>query len=135
MHDPQVYEDPDVYRPERFLKDGQLNPTVRDPFNYAFGYGRRSVQRPCVRFPPLSRSSSVHRICPGRHFAEASLFINIASLLHVFDITPPLDDAGRPIKITPAMTDGIIWCVNRVVPSSLGSSVHAIRRLRTSSLL
>lgn len=45
MHDPQVYEDPEIYRPERFLKDGQLDPTVRDPFNYAFGYGRRSVTR------------------------------------------------------------------------------------------
>ncbi|RDX45836.1 cytochrome P450 [Lentinus brumalis] len=88
MHDPQVYEDPDVYCPERFLKDGQLDPTVRDPFNYAFGYGRR--------------------VCPGRHFAEASLFINTASLLHVFDITPPLDEDGKPIRIEPAMTDGII---------------------------
>ncbi|TFK92563.1 O-methylsterigmatocystin oxidoreductase [Polyporus arcularius HHB13444] len=88
MHDPQVYEDPDVYRPERFLKDGLLDPTVRDPFNYAFGYGRR--------------------VCPGRHFAEASLFINTASLLHVFNITPPLDEDGKPIKIAPAMTDGII---------------------------
>ena len=108
MHDPQVYEDPDVYRPERFLKDGQLNPTVRDPFNYAFGYGRRSVQRPCVRFPPLSRSSSVHRICPGRHFAEASLFINIASVLHVFNISPPVDEHERLIHIEPRMSENML---------------------------
>ena len=48
------------------------------------------------------------RICPGRHFAEAGLFIIVASVLHVFDVTPPLDEQGRPIKITPGQTDGII---------------------------
>ena len=31
------------FRPERYLKDGQLNPDVRDPDCAAFGYGRRSV--------------------------------------------------------------------------------------------
>lgn len=29
--------------PERFLKDGRLNPDVRDPATIAFGYGRRYV--------------------------------------------------------------------------------------------
>ena len=51
------------------------------------------------------------RICPGRHFAEASLFINIASVLHTFDITPPLDEHGHPVKAVPGMTDGLLSCV------------------------
>ncbi|KAI0767308.1 CyP450 monooxygenase [Fomes fomentarius] len=88
MHDPDVYDDPETYRPERFLKDGKLDPTVRDPSRFAFGYGRR--------------------ICPGRHYADDALFINIASALHVFDITPPLDESGRPIKIEPRMSDGMV---------------------------
>lgn len=88
MHDADIYEDQEAYRPERFLRDGKLDPTVRDPAAYAFGYGRR--------------------ICPGRHYADAALFINIASALHVFDITPPLDDDGRPLKIEPRMSDGIV---------------------------
>ena len=47
-------------------------------------------------------------MCPGRHFAEASLFINIASVLHVFDILPPKDEHGRTIEVTPGMTNGLI---------------------------
>ncbi|KAI0730576.1 cytochrome P450 [Earliella scabrosa] len=88
MHDPEAYDEPDAYRPERFLKDGKLDPTVRDPSKFVFGYGRRN--------------------CPGRHYAEAALFINTASVLHVFDILPPLDQDGKPIRIEPRMTDGLV---------------------------
>ncbi|PIL29143.1 hypothetical protein GSI_09192 [Ganoderma sinense ZZ0214-1] len=88
MHDPAVFEDPDEFRPERFIRNGKLDVSARDPSAFAFGFGRR--------------------ICPGRHFAEAGLFIIVASVLHVFDITPPLDEQGRPIEITPGQTDGII---------------------------
>ena len=31
------------YQPERYLKDGKLNPDVMDPDSVAFGYGRRWV--------------------------------------------------------------------------------------------
>ncbi|PIL29172.1 cytochrome P450 [Ganoderma sinense ZZ0214-1] len=88
MHDPAVYEDPHVFRPERFIRDGKLDLSVRDPLAFVFGFGRR--------------------ICPGRHFAEASLFISVASILHVFDITPALDADGRPIAIKHSQTAGFI---------------------------
>ncbi|EJF61737.1 cytochrome P450 [Dichomitus squalens] len=86
LHNPAVFEDPDQFRPERFIRDGKLDLTVRDPTTFIFGYGRR--------------------ICPGRHFGEAALFINVASALHVFDITPPLGADGKPIKVEYSMTDG-----------------------------
>ncbi|KAJ8474077.1 hypothetical protein ONZ51_g7462 [Trametes cubensis] len=79
LHDPQAYENPFDFFPERFIRDGGIDPNVRDPTDFMFGFGRR--------------------ICPGRHFAIPSLFINIASLLHVFDISLPLDDNGHPISI------------------------------------
>lgn len=41
MHDPEVYADPDKFNPERFIRDGKLDPSIRDPFNFAFGFGRR----------------------------------------------------------------------------------------------
>jgi len=41
LHDPEVFTDPSAYNPERYLKDGQLNPDVRDPVSAAFGFGRR----------------------------------------------------------------------------------------------
>jgi len=39
LYDKDVYPEPHVFRPERFLKDGKLNPNVRD-VDAAFGFGR-----------------------------------------------------------------------------------------------
>ena len=47
MHDPEVFKDPMVFQPERYLKDGKLNPDVRDPDSTVFGHGRRSVDPAC----------------------------------------------------------------------------------------
>jgi len=65
LHDPVLYPEPDVFQPERFLSpDGSLRD---DPILMSvFGFGKR--------------------ICPGRHFADAMLFISVASLLSVFNI-------------------------------------------------
>ncbi|TBU45543.1 cytochrome P450 [Dichomitus squalens] len=78
MHDPGVYEDPDDFLPERFIKHGVLNADVLDP------------------------------ICPGRYFAQSTLLLNIASVLHIFNISPPLDNDGRPLTIKHDMTDGFL---------------------------
>ncbi|OCH88112.1 cytochrome P450 [Obba rivulosa] len=48
LHDPEEYPEPEEFKPERFLKNGQLNPAIRDPAVAAFGAGRRSVYAtPC----------------------------------------------------------------------------------------
>ena len=65
-------------------------------------------------FHPTQSRASAHisireyRICPGRHFAESAMFINLASALHVFNFSPPLDKDGREIKIKPEQTDGLL---------------------------
>ncbi|KAJ2914174.1 hypothetical protein MD484_g6242, partial [Candolleomyces efflorescens] len=79
MHDPEVYEKPMEFMPERYLKDGKLDPSMRDPEAAAFGFGRR--------------------ICPGRHLSNDAIFIVAASLLAAFDILPPKDEAGKPIDM------------------------------------
>ena len=43
MHDRKVFNNPEEFQPERYLKNGKLNPDVRDPECAAFGFGRRSV--------------------------------------------------------------------------------------------
>ena len=43
LHDPEAYDAPEEFRPERFIRDGKLDASVRDPYAYAFGYGRRYV--------------------------------------------------------------------------------------------
>ncbi|KAJ5334140.1 uncharacterized protein N7506_007923 [Penicillium brevicompactum] len=86
-HDPEVYENPSVFDPERFLNNSNSNP-VPDPSNVSFGFGRR--------------------ICPGRLVADISLFLTIAHTLAVFNITKPLREDGRTAEPNVDFTPGII---------------------------
>jgi len=38
LHDPKAFDNPMEFQPERYLKDGQLNPDMRDPDSAAFGF-------------------------------------------------------------------------------------------------
>ena len=82
LHDPEVYPEPDKFKPERFLnEDG----TVRDDpmLSLVFGIGKR--------------------ICPGRHLVEAIIFIVISSILSVFDVTRAKDENGNEISVEVAI--------------------------------
>ncbi|GJE86536.1 cytochrome P450 [Phanerochaete sordida] len=68
LHDPEMYPNPDVFDPTRFLEaDGRL--AAHDPRDFIFGFGRR--------------------ICPGLHLADASVWAACAMILAVFDIDKP----------------------------------------------
>ena len=41
FRDPDVYPDPETFNPDRFLKDGKINPLVFNPEDRVFGAGRR----------------------------------------------------------------------------------------------
>ena len=43
LNDREAFNNPEEFQPERYLKDGKLNPDVKDPDCAAFGFGRRSV--------------------------------------------------------------------------------------------
>ncbi|KAF8622987.1 hypothetical protein AX15_006585 [Amanita polypyramis BW_CC] len=80
LHNEEHYKDPMIFRPERFLtEDGRLDPTVLNPFDVAFGFGRRT--------------------CPGVHIAFAISYICTASLLSVFNITKTVDKNGNTIEV------------------------------------
>lgn len=99
LHDPEDYPDPDSFSPDRFLRDGQIDPNVRDPSEVAFGFGRRCACRIWFwREIALNRLSHCS-ICPGRHFAKDAIFLLFASILSVYNISPAVDEAGNPIPV------------------------------------
>ena len=47
LRDESVYPDALNFNPDRFLKDGQINPDVKDPEQLLFGWGRRYFYSRC----------------------------------------------------------------------------------------
>ena len=41
FRDPDIYPDPEAFNPDRFLKDGEINPLIFNPEDRVFGSGRR----------------------------------------------------------------------------------------------
>ena len=41
LNDERDYPEPREFKPERFLRNGKLDNSVRDPMDIAFGFGRR----------------------------------------------------------------------------------------------
>ncbi|KAJ7273808.1 cytochrome P450 [Mycena rebaudengoi] len=74
LQDPAVFPSPQEFVPTRFLNDKK----AVDVLASAFGFGRRAY--------------------PGVKFAEASMFIAIATALHQCNITNALDQHGKPIR-------------------------------------
>ncbi|KAJ7247027.1 cytochrome P450 [Mycena rebaudengoi] len=78
LHHEVVYgPDTERFIPERWLKDGELNPKMKHP-DAAFGFGRR--------------------ICPGKDMAQWSMWITVASILASFNISKSVDDKGMGIE-------------------------------------
>jgi cytochrome P450 len=84
LHNPEIYPDPEEFKPERFLdKGGSFREDPR--ITLAFGAGKR--------------------ICPGREFAEAALFIVASSVLSVFNLAKAKDENGHDIPVKVGTVD------------------------------
>ena len=75
-HDPRYWDSPEEFRPERFLaqEDGSMSPAFTSPAYLPFGTG--------------------HRRCPGRRFAETTVWLHITPMLHRLRFETP---DGNPI--------------------------------------
>ncbi|KZT41729.1 cytochrome P450 [Sistotremastrum suecicum HHB10207 ss-3] len=79
LHDEEYFPEPSKFIPERFIdEDGKLATVPRDPITISFGFGRR--------------------VCPGKYLADNSMWITMASVLALFDITKPKDAFGNDIE-------------------------------------
>ncbi|GLB41231.1 putative cytochrome P450 family protein [Lyophyllum shimeji] len=87
LHDEAVYPNAAVFWPDRFIKDGKLDKSIKDPLGIAFGIGRR--------------------VCPGLSLAFYSVWIAVASTLAAFEITKTRDQHGNLIEPPLALEEGI----------------------------
>ncbi|KAM5537299.1 hypothetical protein V8D89_009029 [Ganoderma adspersum] len=78
--DPTYYPDPQRFRPDRWLEMDRHVYEFADPRKIVFGFGRRA--------------------CPGRDFAEASIWLAAASIVALFDIGKAKNQWGK--EITPS---------------------------------
>ncbi|KAG2070560.1 cytochrome P450 [Suillus decipiens] len=82
MRDPELYQDPEVFEPERCGDVGREEDEEagkeRDPRAFVFGFGRRR--------------------CPGTHLVESSVWLLITSMLATLDIRKAKDDKGVEIE-------------------------------------
>ncbi|PPQ64455.1 hypothetical protein CVT24_008465 [Panaeolus cyanescens] len=72
------YPNPEIFNPERHLKDGKLDPDLRDPSLLNFGFGRR--------------------ICPGMHMGMSMVWTTAMSILATYKISKALDKQGNEIE-------------------------------------
>ncbi|KAI0628040.1 cytochrome P450 [Trametes polyzona] len=86
MQDPELFPDPEAFRPERFLGDA-VHPKLQN-FTIPFGYGRR--------------------ICPGLHIANQSIYIVVAQMLWAFNIVPATQDGKVCLPSADDFTSGLI---------------------------
>lgn len=71
MTDPEVYRNPDVFDPERFLGENR----ELEPREVCFGWGRRS--------------------CPGALLADSTVFICVAMTLATSDISRCVENGAE----------------------------------------
>lgn len=82
QHDPRVWSDPHVFRPDRFLTGHAGVEPRGQHFEYIpFGSGRRA--------------------CPGVSFALQVLLLALARVIHGFDLVIP---SNGPINVTQSMS-------------------------------
>nr|AIL94129.1 cytochrome P450 CYP3032B1 [Tigriopus japonicus] len=81
LNNPEVFENPEEFKPERHIKDGKFSPS---PNGIPFGVGKRR--------------------CLGETLAKAELFIYVTRLLHHFDIKPENNQPIREIPIPTALS-------------------------------
>ncbi|KAM3561061.1 hypothetical protein ARSEF4850_003404 [Beauveria asiatica] len=102
-HDPGRYADPAKFDPDRFSKDSN----EPDPRGWVFGFARR--------------------ICPGRFFADSSLFMAVSHLLATFNITHDVDEKGQPkvveIRHTPSVASRPVEFPFKIVARSAEHTV------------
>lgn len=95
QHDPNEYEEPEAFRPERFLHHPLGLKTAGAPKMAAAEAGRK----------PTYGFGGGRRVCAGQRMAENSMLLTMAKLLWSFDIVGP---ANLDTSVDTAFKDAIL---------------------------
>lgn len=117
--DEQVYKNPEVFDPERFLPQGPHTDAEADPRCIAFGFGRRICERLYLNLMSLCLPPEG----PGQHLAEDSIWLQMALILATMTIQRAVDEDGNldQLKTHPDdldVTSGIVRCIKTIVDRS-----------------
>ncbi|KAK1990898.1 cytochrome P450 [Colletotrichum falcatum] len=111
-HDPDEYDDPDSFNPERFVgaapgveEGDETCPDQPPRSTYGFGAGRR--------------------VCAGQRMAENSMLATMSKLLWCFDVVVPGDRAPPDTSVHTAFKDAILTGPK---PFDVGFAVRGERR-------
>lgn len=112
-HDETVYTDPDNFNPDRYMpaEEGGLG----EPFpNGQFGFGRR--------------------VCIGKHLAEASVWIVVASMLSSMNIEKGRDESGNEIEPEVELTSGLTSHPKRFACRIVPRDERAVEAVRQTKI-
>jgi len=107
LHDEYTYPEPHKFNPERFENQEKNSLAgINELPHAAFGFGRR--------------------MCPGRWLAYDSIWIAVALVLSVYNISAATDDKGLPIQPSVEYTSGSVSHPKpfecRIVPRSVAAA-------------
>lgn len=131
LNNEKVYgPDPHSFNPDRFIHRkraedcrpgepaAEIDKSIPHPNTIAFGFGRRYASL----FETLAISLNdtlvvvaTHRVCPGSHIAQSTLWYTAASLLTIFDFKAPAEAKANYIgtdgKVDKSFSAGFLWYV------------------------
>ncbi|KAH9912820.1 cytochrome P450 [Fomitopsis serialis] len=104
LRDPEDYPNPETFLPERFWALTAEESERTDPRNIVFGHDHPS------------------RICPGRRFADISVWLVMANMVATFNISKARDALGNeitpPVLYEPGFTSEPVQFQCSIIPRS-----------------